>query len=1046
MPRGEIGGMGGSSPNTKKNNNQNIKDWTGYSNTKCFKDLFLSDEICQIMKPMSGPGQRSGNFNLTLFFETIHRLAQDKHDGLKFVREVYDKDLVDLVIELFFVFACKAEIGNRSLNVMHILGVLVSHSELNAFQRYKLLSGIRVCVWENKVPGNAYYRCRQLEYLLNRNSLVLLPYEIPRNPHTVQDFHVLNRYVDEMERRLWALSESLRPSDNLKESLALVYEDVNSAIESLFGVRALLFGSCSNGFAINSSDMDLLVQLPDHMTHDFLEYKADFEEMKEPSRRSWVKRSCGLGIWAGRKLAKECLVRGWKVKRVEGAKFPIVRISYPLHKMFYYDMIPHEYKNPGSKSKEQKRQQKEKRRVERQRQDNKKSRNATKELQQPQEQPSHDDDHVPQEKQPQQPSLRSSTSAKWDYPQHTQTDVHSKCNSYKEDSIADNQRQLPLVGEKLKEYYVQIDVSFNNEVVLHNTRLFRSYAAFDERVPALGRLVKFWAKQRHICQAYRGTISGYAWLNLVLYFCQRYLVAPEYNEPTQRPIDTTSNSKLNRLLHTVTLPPLSFASLYCLPDAYTTHFLPAIQRDHVLPILPNFQNPPPSLHPETDRVRLTGKLNPCNVFFYHPTYGPNPLFHKDNSSPWPEENMTLPPIEYAKRQLDTNVTTVTKDTLCAVTRKEMLTHSKPLIGHIGVKEAQLLQTSVMIGDGSLYSMLFSFFRFYSAHFNLYTHVVDISSPPKLPAGKHDVFNLPSDPSRRHLPQPCLEEFLEELRVRQMARSVARTAELERSLLSSTQVGKLHEAGQKTSKPIRQQRLSSTQVGPDEEDGKKSNKVSAVPDDEQEIEDEGLRPNSQLWLTRRRFMCILDPFEPIALGPFNIGEEFISCELLRSVGLLGLNPMDCWPRESVDTVLRRLFVEHGKGPTKIMSMTFGYAHPLVPKFNLLDALMPENFHMKPPSQPIQNRQLGPPRRAPCPYAEPRPCVMYHTNYPQGTRDGNKVNRPGSRYSRGDGAGSFQPWSYGWPPPPGFEAKPLHSSCIMTSCFDEGSPCEYRSIAE
>lgn len=42
----------------------------------------------------------------------------------------------------------------------------------------------------------------------------------------------------------------------------------------------------------------------------------------------------------------------------------------------------------------------------------------------------------------------------------------------------------------------------------YNSRLLKAYASLDARVAKLGRLVKFWAKQRQVNEALEGILGG----------------------------------------------------------------------------------------------------------------------------------------------------------------------------------------------------------------------------------------------------------------------------------------------------------------------------------------------------------------------------------------------------------------------------------------------------------------------------------------------------------------------------------------------------------
>lgn len=73
---------------------------------------------------------------------------------------------------------------------------------------------------------------------------------------------------------------------------------------------------------------------------------------------------------------------------------------------------------------------------------------------------------------------------------------------------------------------VEIDVSFNNMLPLYNSRLLRAYASLHPLVPKLGRLVKWWAKARDVNDSFRGTLSSYSYLLLVIHFLQHVRMLP----------------------------------------------------------------------------------------------------------------------------------------------------------------------------------------------------------------------------------------------------------------------------------------------------------------------------------------------------------------------------------------------------------------------------------------------------------------------------------------------------------------------------------------
>lgn len=83
---------------------------------------------------------------------------------------------------------------------------------------------------------------------------------------------------------------------------------------------------------------------------------------------------------------------------------------------------------------------------------------------------------------------------------------------------------------------IAVDISFNNTLPLHNSKLLRAYADLDARIADLGRLIKHWAKQRGVNDALDGTLSSYSHVLLVLHFLQRVRLAPnlQQNGPTAK--------------------------------------------------------------------------------------------------------------------------------------------------------------------------------------------------------------------------------------------------------------------------------------------------------------------------------------------------------------------------------------------------------------------------------------------------------------------------------------------------------------------------------
>jgi len=68
---------------------------------------------------------------------------------------------------------------------------------------------------------------------------------------------------------------------------------------------------------------------------------------------------------------------------------------------------------------------------------------------------------------------------------------------------------------------IELDLSVGNLVAVCNSELLNTYAELDERVRALGILLKHWAKKRQIADASVGYLSSYSYIILLIAFLQR---------------------------------------------------------------------------------------------------------------------------------------------------------------------------------------------------------------------------------------------------------------------------------------------------------------------------------------------------------------------------------------------------------------------------------------------------------------------------------------------------------------------------------------------
>ena len=83
------------------------------------------------------------------------------------------------------------------------------------------------------------------------------------------------------------------------------------------------------------------------------------------------------------------------------------------------------------------------------------------------------------------------------------------------------QLEFPNIGAG-----ILCDVNFSNHLALHNTVLLRCYSHCDARVRPLVLAVKAWAKLREINSPYRGTLSSYGYVLMVLHFLANVAFPP----------------------------------------------------------------------------------------------------------------------------------------------------------------------------------------------------------------------------------------------------------------------------------------------------------------------------------------------------------------------------------------------------------------------------------------------------------------------------------------------------------------------------------------
>ncbi|PHJ20510.1 polynucleotide adenylyltransferase, partial [Cystoisospora suis] len=212
-------------------------------------------------------------------------------------------------------------------------------------------------------------------------------------------------------------------------------------------------------------------------------------------------------------------------------------------------------------------------------------------------------------------------------------------------------RVVPLVRS------VEVDISFSHEVCLHNTRLLRTYSGcFGEEIQLLFRLVKHWAKQRKINDAYRGLLSSYAWLLLCIFHLQHTL---------SHSSSSSSSPLIPQFVGSSSLLQGTWPSLRYLYEA--------LENPSVLPLLPNLQKPSP-------QAILLQK-----TFFASPEKMNSPKNSSRNSPP-PSSSSTLIPSSSTMGTADTLQSETPSSSSCSkIISQTIDSSSSSLVKKDGVK-------------------------------------------------------------------------------------------------------------------------------------------------------------------------------------------------------------------------------------------------------------------------------------------------------------------------------------------------------------------------
>ncbi|CAB3402597.1 unnamed protein product [Caenorhabditis bovis] len=82
--------------------------------------------------------------------------------------------------------------------------------------------------------------------------------------------------------------------------------------------------------------------------------------------------------------------------------------------------------------------------------------------------------------------------------------------------------KVPIVRFRSSDMDLEADISYCNDLAIHNTKLLHQYCKWDpHRLPTLGVWVKAWAKRCGIGEASRGSLSSYAWIVMLIHYLQQ---------------------------------------------------------------------------------------------------------------------------------------------------------------------------------------------------------------------------------------------------------------------------------------------------------------------------------------------------------------------------------------------------------------------------------------------------------------------------------------------------------------------------------------------
>lgn len=125
--------------------------------------------------------------------------------------------------------------------------------------------------------------------------------------------------------------------------------------------------------------------------------------------------------------------------------------------------------------------------------------------------------------------------------------------------------RVPVAKFQLPGRGIDVDVTINNLLPLRNTELLRTYADIDPRMRSFIFIIKHWAKQRQIADAYLSTLSPYAWVLMAIFVAQRAGLVPvlQREGPFDVDCEVEVGGKAWRCTYSLDVPRFSAAAQDC---------------------------------------------------------------------------------------------------------------------------------------------------------------------------------------------------------------------------------------------------------------------------------------------------------------------------------------------------------------------------------------------------------------------------------------------------------------------------------------------------